>query len=106
MCNKWPTPQIGYRHDELYGNEVDPHKKWGEKHVSRLKKHTCKLKNLGPKVSKKPTWGSSWRRWANAENLLKEGNNDANRKVFGQNIKRGSQKQFKHPLILKAPLHV
>jgi hypothetical protein len=40
------------------------------------------------------------------ENLLKEGNNDVNRKVFGQNIERRSQKHLKHPLISKAPLHV
>jgi hypothetical protein len=43
------------RCDELYGNEANPHEKWGEKPINTLKKHTCNSKNFGPRVYKKPT---------------------------------------------------
>jgi hypothetical protein len=39
------------------------------------------------------------------ERLIKKGNNTTNRKVFGQNTKKGSQKQLGHPLASKTPLH-
>jgi hypothetical protein len=39
------------------------------------------------------------------ERLIKEGNNKTNRKVFGQNTEKGSQKQLGHPLASKTPLH-
>jgi len=45
------------------------------------------------------------RRGANTERLIKEGNNRIDRRVFGQNTKRGSQKQLEHPLALEVPLH-
>jgi hypothetical protein len=37
--------------------------------------------------------------------LIEEGNNKTNRKVFGQNTKKRSQKQLGHPLASKTPLH-
>jgi hypothetical protein len=37
--------------------------------------------------------------------LIKERNNVLDRKVFRQNIKIESQKQFGHPLKLEVPLH-
>ncbi len=39
------------------------------------------------------------------EILIKEGSNRTNKKVFGQNTKKGSQKQLGHPLAAKTPLH-
>jgi hypothetical protein len=39
------------------------------------------------------------------ERLIKEGSNKANRKAFGQNTKKGSQKQLRHPLASETPLH-
>jgi hypothetical protein len=47
----------------------------------------------------------SQRRQTNTERLIKEGRNRRNRKVFGQNTKRSSQKQLGHPLALEVPLH-
>jgi hypothetical protein len=37
---------------------------------------------------------------------LAKGGNEIDIKVFGQNIKKGSQKFFGHPLTLEAFLHV
>jgi hypothetical protein len=45
------------------------------------------------------------RRRANTERLIKEGSNKIDRRVFGQNTKRGSQKQLGHPLALEVLLH-
>lgn len=68
------------------------------------------LKSLGPRVSQKCAWRLSQKKWACTkwacvERPIKVGNNGANKRVYGQNIKKGSQKQVGHPLTLKTPLH-
>ncbi len=81
---------------------------WNPMHKSinkRMKKaFIVSFKHLNPRVFQKRTWRSNWKRWVDIENLIKEWSNKINM-VYKQNIERRSQKQLRHPLISKAPLH-
>jgi len=85
-----------------------PHKRWGGKHVDALKGPMGNPKGLGPRISQKHAWRLSRKKWActkwaYVKRPIKEGNNGANKKVYGQNINKRSQMQLGHPLTSKTP---
>jgi len=60
----------------------------GERTCQCIKGPMGNSKSSNPRVSQKFAWRLNWKRWTNVKTLISEGNNKANKKVFGQNIKR------------------
>ncbi len=101
-CNKCPTPQVNCWCNELCGNETHSHghKKCEEKDIDTLTGPMGNPKGFSPRAHVKVT-----SKEVNQCRKIDRGGNETNRKVFKQNIKRGSQKLLGHPLTLKAHLH-
>jgi hypothetical protein len=62
-------------------------------------------KSMGSKTSQRFAKKSNQRKQANAKKPMKKGSNEAGKNLFGQNTKKGSQKQLEHPLTLEVHLH-
>ncbi len=81
-----------------------PHEKWGKKPHNTTKRLVGNPNNLGPKDIQKFAWRSGQKRLVDVKRSIKKRMNKIN-KVFGQNIKRGSQQLLAHPLTSKMHLH-